>query len=69
MENFEIMQCFESPGDLDENIPDFSFVKIAFFLFILDDLLIKVSSVCELHNHASLHCGYHRFLPSRKASL
>jgi hypothetical protein len=36
---------------------------------VVDDLLVEVAIVRELHHDAACKCTYHKFLPSRKTSL
>ena len=63
------MQRLEAEDGLDEDAPDFVFVEEFLLLLVVDDLLVEVSVVGELHDDAGWGGQYHRFLLSRKTSL
>jgi hypothetical protein len=52
MENIQSVQSFESDDCLDEHTPYFMLLEELFLLFMIDNLLIEVSVVCELHDDA-----------------
>ena len=69
VEDVEVVQLLESDDRLDQHAPDLAFLEVFLLLFALNDLLVEVSVVGELHDDAGWVRLYHRFLPSRKASL
>lgn len=52
MQNFELVQHFESHNGLDKDTPDFMFFKEFLSFFVLYNLLVEVAVVCELHDNA-----------------
>jgi hypothetical protein len=52
MQNFEIVQGFQAFHNLDEDIPDIGFVKHLILFLLLNDLLVEVAIVGELHHDA-----------------
>lgn len=69
VQNFEIVKFFEPSKGVDDDIPDEILIEVLSFLFVLRNLVVEVSIVCELHDNARCRQIYHRLLPSRKASL
>lgn len=52
MQNFELVQHFESHNGLDKDTPDFMFFKEFLSFFVLYNLLVEVAVVCKLHDNA-----------------
>ena len=69
MEYIEGVEGLESDYCLDEHTPNLTFLEEFFLLLVVDDLLVEVTVVGKLHDNAAYHTLYHRFLPSKKASL
>lgn len=69
MKNAELVESSESTDGLDEGAPDLVFFKKFLLLLVVDNLLIEVAIVSELHDDAVWRQEYHRFLPSRKTYL
>ena len=69
MENIEIVQRFEADYSLDEYTPYFIFLEEFLLLLVVNDLLVEVAVVSELHDDAICMDRYHKFLPSKKTSL
>jgi hypothetical protein len=69
MEDVVGVQPSEPEEHLDEHVPDLLLSEEQFGFLVLDDLLVQVAIVSELHDDAELVGGYQRFLPSRKTSL
>ena len=69
MKDVEVMQGLESDHSLDKNGPNLAFLEQLLPLLVVDDLLVEVAIVRELHHDAACKCTYHKFLPSRKTSL
>lgn len=63
MEDVEVVQGLESDDSLDENGPDLAFLEQFLPLLVVDDLLVEVAIVSELHHDAACGCTYHKFLP------
>ena len=53
MKDFEIMEHFEGPGDLDKDVPDLVFLEVLFFLLVLENFLVEVASIGKLHHDTS----------------
>ena len=54
MEYIERVQFSEADEDLDEDVPDLLFIEEVPPLFLLDDFLVQVAIICELHNDAGI---------------
>ena len=54
MEYIERVQFSEADEDLDEDVPDLLFIEEVLPLFLLDDFLVQVAIICELHNDAGI---------------
>ena len=67
MENIEFVEVSESDDDLNENSPDFGFLEEVFLFFVVDDFLVEISVIGELHDDASLVniCTIGSCLPGR----
>lgn len=63
------MECFECTGHLNKHEPDVLLVEEFAFLLVVDDLLIEVPIVCELHYYADSPDSYHKVLLSMNASM
>jgi hypothetical protein len=63
------MEGLEAEDGLNEYAPDFVFFEEFLLLLVVDDLLVEVSVVGELHDDAAWGDRYHRFLLSRNTSL
>lgn len=69
MQDVQSMQSFEADDGLYEHTPDLAFLEELLFLLAVDNLLVQIAVICELHDDAAYFKNYHRFLPSRKTSL
>lgn len=50
MENFSIMKSFETPNNLDENVPNFLFFDISFSFLIGADFLKNITVISVFHD-------------------
>lgn len=53
MQDLELMQSFESSGDLDSDAPGLFLREFSIVLCMEDDLFIEVTLICKLHNDAA----------------
>lgn len=56
MNNLEVVQCFESPNCLDEQMPDLFFCVFALVLLVGFDGLEQVTAVTDFHDDAQVAC-------------
>lgn len=52
MQNLAHVECAETPGNLDEDIPNLLLLDVGFPLLVVADLLVQISIVRELHHKA-----------------
>lgn len=50
--NFQVMQCLESPDNLNEVMPDLFFSEFGLLFLVVFDSLEQISTVSQLHDNA-----------------
>jgi len=52
MYNIEIMQILQTPNNLYKDVPNFSFRHKSSFLLLVDNFIVQVTSLSNLHDNA-----------------
>ena len=63
MDDIKLVKTLKSVDNLDEDTPNFMLLEELLSFFMVYNLLVEVTIVCELHHYAELTKIYHRFLP------
>lgn len=69
MKDIKVMKFLKPQRNLNERPPDRLLVEHGFLLLVLNDLLVEIAIVGELHDDAACRHPYHSEFDSMKACL